>query len=65
MPNADILVANHGTIATLRPLTDEAQLWLEEHVNTDFGCNPVYCEPRYVPPIIEGAQEAGFKIQVI
>lgn len=61
---ADVLVQNEGTIVLLRPLNDTADEWLDEHLDPDcvrsgFGY-PV--EPRYVEPIIDGLQEAGFKV---
>lgn len=61
----DIRIENHGTICLLRPLTEAAEEWIDEHVDTPTWWGPaVVVEPRYVPPIIEGLQADGFVVEV-
>lgn len=53
----DFLITDHGSIVTFKPLTDEAQGWIEEHLVGDdiqwFG-GAVVVEPRYVEDIVHG-----------
>jgi hypothetical protein len=63
----DILVENHGSIVLLRPLTDAARLWVEDHIGPDNGYPPywptVLVEPRYVAPILKGMWADGLKVR--
>jgi len=63
-PTSDFLCENHGSIFLLRPLSQSAQSWVEEHLPTDaqwFG-NAVVIEPRYVWAIVEGIQNDGLAV---
>jgi hypothetical protein len=63
----DFSVENHGSIFLLRPLTDSAKSWVEEHIGEDNGFQPywptVVVEPRYVADIVEGMQNDGLAVQ--
>jgi hypothetical protein len=63
----DFRVENHGSIFLLRPLTDSATLWVEEHIGQDNGFQPywptVVIEPRYVADIIDGIQNDGLAVR--
>ena len=59
---SDFTVTNHGSIVLVKPLTDECNDWLVEHVSDEaqwFG-GALVVEPRYVEDLIEGLEEAGF-----
>lgn len=60
---ADFVVENHGSIFLLRPLTESARIWVDEHIGTDNGFQPYYptvvIEPRYAGAILEGIREYG------
>ena len=61
--NTDFLVINHGSVVTVRPLTDAAKDWTVEHVEIPSWCGwNIPCEPRYAGALIEGIVEAGFTI---
>lgn len=61
-PNqVDFVASDHGSIVTLRPLTDAARAWIADHLPDDaprLG-NAVGIEPRHVQPILEGIEDAG------
>lgn len=61
----DVLVANHGSIALVRPVTDAAERWLDDHVDPDaptFG-RAIVVEPRYLPDLIAGMTAAGLAVR--
>ena len=52
-------VSGQGSIAILKPLSDHAVEWLNEHVDLDFNGeavlnSPIYMEPRYVQVLLDG-----------
>lgn len=60
-PTADFTVENHGSIVLLRPNTEAAREWLDEHISDDaqtFG-NAIAIEPRYVGDILYGIEGDG------
>lgn len=60
----DFTLENHGTIAVLTPLTEEAEDWVVSYLPEDaqqWG-RGVVIEPRYLPPIIEGIEADGMTI---
>lgn len=60
----DIVIENHGSVALLRPLSDEGRQWLAEHVSDDhvvFG-GAIACEPRFVEDIVNGARDDGMNV---
>jgi hypothetical protein len=62
---ADFLVVNHGSICILHALTDEARIWVDEHLPDDaltWGPSGTLIEPRYVAPILVGILSDGLTI---
>ncbi len=60
----DFSVENHGSIILLRPLTEAAQDWVDEHIPDDaqtFG-NAIAVEPRYIGPIVEVILNDGLSV---
>jgi len=61
----DFEIQNEGSIFLLRPLTPEAQNWIDENISDDaqwFG-SAVAVEHRYIFDIIDGIQDAGLTIR--
>ena len=53
-------VTNHGSIAILTPISEDAIDWCEEHLPEDtmrWGPNGYVVEPRYLGPILEALEE--------
>lgn len=64
MNTTDFTVENHGTIALLRPHTDAAKEFLKgvgDGETMHWG-DAIVVEPRYLGPILEGAQEEGLTV---
>jgi len=63
----DVLVENHGSIFLLRPLTEIAREWVNEHIGQDNGYQPIWptvlLEPRYVEPILTGLRNDGLTVR--
>lgn len=60
----DFFCDNHGSIFLLRPVSQSAHSWVEEHLPSDrltFG-NAVVVEPRYVWAILRGLQDDGLTV---
>jgi hypothetical protein len=54
----DFFVEDNGSIVLLRPVTDAAREWTDEHIPQEamwFG-DAVVVEPRYIADIVEGIQ---------
>jgi hypothetical protein len=62
---ADLRVENHGSIVLVRPLSERAQLWLDEHIGDEsrWFAGALVVEPRYVAPLVEGMQEEGLEVE--
>lgn len=62
----DLRIANHGTVALIRPLTPRGQRWIERRVEGEswqwFG-GALAAEPRYVQPLIDGAESEGLTVE--
>ncbi len=59
----DFLIINHGSVVTVRPLTDAAKDWCCENVEMpDWGGYNIPVEPRYAGALIDGIIESGFTI---
>ena len=60
-------VENHASIFLLRPHTDAARSWVEEHIGEDNGYQPywpsVVIEARYVGDIAESIQNDGLVVE--
>ena len=62
----DFAIENHGTIYLLRPLTEAAEAWVDEHIPDDaqiFG-DAIVVEHRYIEAIAFGAQEDGLEVSL-
>ncbi len=65
-PTLDFSVENHGSIFLLRPHSDAAREWVEEHIGSDNGFQPywptVVVEHRYIADIVQGIQNDGLAV---
>lgn len=63
----DFSLLDGGSICLLRPLTDAARAWVEEHIGEDSGYHPnwpeVVIERRYVEDILEGVAGDGLAVR--
>jgi hypothetical protein len=63
---ADVLLADHGSIALFTPMTPEARCWVEEHVEIEpwqrLGAS-IACEPRCLVQLVEGMQVDGLVVE--
>ena len=59
----DFIIQNEGSIFLLRPQSEQAVAWVDEHIGPDNGYQPQYptvlIEHRYVAPILEGIRNDG------
>lgn len=62
---SDFHVEDNGSIILLRPMTDAAKTWIDEHITGDevqyFG-NAVVVEHRYIADIIDGIKNDGLTV---
>lgn len=61
----DAEVQNEGSIFLLRPLSENAKQWVNEHLPEDrqtFG-NAVVVEHRYIEDIVAGMQADGLTVE--
>ena len=66
-PAPDFLVENHGSsIFLLRPVSESARVWVDEHIGADNGFQPywptVVIEHRYIADIVAGIQNDGLAV---
>jgi hypothetical protein len=61
---SDFLVANHGSIFTLTPLTEPASVWIDEHIGDGAQCwgAGIVVEHRYIGDIVEGIVNDGLEV---
>jgi len=62
----DFRCENHGSVFLLIPVTQSAQSWVEENLQSDaqwFGSG-VVVEHRYIWAILEGIQNDGLMVRV-
>ncbi len=65
-PEPDIIVANHGTIWMLRPLTTVGVRWLRDYAHAEgwqWHQGALACDPRYAIVIVEAMQEDGIGVK--
>jgi hypothetical protein len=57
----DFVIADHGSILVLTPVTAEGRDWVDEHLPADAQrwARGVVVEPRYWPAIQDGIDCAG------
>ena len=62
MKNPDVLVRNDGTLFVFSPLTQQAQMWIDENLQTEpwqwFG-NALVVEHRLAWGLALGMKDAG------
>ena len=65
-PTPDFEVQNHGSIFLLKPQTDSAVSWVEEHIGQDNGYQPMWpsvlVEHRFIAEIVAGIQDDGLAV---
>lgn len=63
----DFVVENHSSIFLLRPCTDIAREWVDEHIGPDNGYQPMYptvvVEHRFIRDIVAGIQNDGLEVR--
>jgi len=64
LPMADLIVANHGSLYLLTPISEAGASWVDEHLPGDAltWCDGVVIEPRYLYPILEDAIGDGLEV---
>jgi hypothetical protein len=64
-PPVHFHLENHGTIFPLRPISDSAQAWVDEHLPEDatWFCGAVVVEHCYIGAIVEGAIADGMVVR--
>lgn len=60
----DVIVESHGSVVLVRPQSDEAREWIEEHVDplAQWFGSALVVEPRYLIQLLEGMAEGGLSI---
>lgn len=59
----DILVQDHGSIMLVIPQNQDAKDWFRDHVAEMQTLGPaVAVEPRFIFPLLDGIEEAGFTL---
>lgn len=61
----DFAVENHLSLVLVRPLTPEANAWLDENVanpDTQWFGGALVCEPRYVSDLVAGIEGDGLTV---
>lgn len=64
-PFPDFLLADHGSIFLLQPITDPAYAWVADHLPADaltFG-HAVAIEHRFVAEIVVGIRADGLRVR--
>lgn len=63
--DTDFTVAGGGTLYILRPNTDEAKAWVDEHIPADAQrwSGGVAVEHRYIGAIVDGIRADGMSVQ--
>lgn len=64
IPPVDFTYSDHGSISLLRPITDMARTWLQEHVSGEhqYYCGALIIEWRYVNDVIVGIIDDGLRV---
>ena len=59
----DYRVENHGSLALVYPISQDAKNWIDENVSSDsqwFG-GGLAVEPRYLGDLVDGMRAAGLE----
>jgi hypothetical protein len=64
-PQSDFELSGHGTLYRLRPLTQAAHSWVDEHLPEDAldWCGAIVVEHRYIGDIVRGASGDGLVVR--
>jgi hypothetical protein len=62
---SDFTFINHGSVTTLKPVSDAAKEWVSENIAADatYWAGAVVIEPRYVADIIDGIHADGLTVE--
>ena len=60
--STDARVEDHGTIFLVRPLTEPALAWLNEHTGGTWFGGALAVEHRYVADLVAGMRDAGLAV---
>ena len=62
---SDFVLSDHGTLAILVPLSEEAHDWVDEYLGDEdviwYG-RGIAIEPRYLEPILDGLIDHGLTV---
>jgi hypothetical protein len=63
----DFTVQNEGSIFLLRPITPAGMEWVQEHIGSDNGFQPmrptVVIDHRYIADVVEGIRGDGLLVR--
>lgn len=60
---SDFTVVVHGLICILEPHSDDAAMWVGEHIESPQWWGKGFAiDPRYVEDVIAGIEMAGMKV---
>lgn len=59
----DVQVENHGSLFLFRPMTEEAETWLEENTDGMWYSGALVVEPRYAHALALGMIDDGFRLR--
>lgn len=62
---SDFLIANHGTIILVTPVTLDATKWVNKHLAEDrlmYGA-AIVVEPRYISNLVKGIQKSSLSVE--
>lgn len=62
----DLMVANHGSIFILTPVSDAGREWIGDHIPDEamtWGAEGIVVEHRYIEAIISGAVADGLEVE--
>jgi hypothetical protein len=63
----DFVLESHGSTFLLRPLTESARIWIDDHIGPGNGYQPQYptilVEHRYIADIVRGAIADGLAVR--
>jgi len=64
---ADFEINGGGSVYLLKPVSESAKIWVEEHIGQDNGFQPywptVVIEHRYIADVVSGIQAEGYTVQ--
>jgi hypothetical protein len=60
----DVVLSFHGSINLLRPESEQARAWIDEHVGEEaqFFGDDLAVEPRFAAAIVQGMTDDGLNV---